>query len=193
MLVIEFRLRITGTGPLLMHSGRLIDPLDPIAKAMSKVTAKRKKTEEDHLELARLEYLGGLYLIEGIGPYLPGENISRALVDAAKITRNGRNLTRALLITTNENPIAYTGPRTADGLWADENFRLRSPAKVQMSRVMRTRPMFRDWATTADGILDTDVLDFDEFTRIAATAGQMVGLGDWRPRYGRFTVQVQAL
>ena len=194
--MIDFTITITGTAPLLMHSSRLANPLDPSTRALKKVTAKRTKTEEDYEEMARIEHGAGLYLIPKVGPYIPGENIMRCLVDAAKITKRGRDITRGVLITTDENPVSYKGPRTTDALWADENFRLMSPVKVGMARVMRCRPMFREWVTQADGILDPQVMNLDDLVGIVATAGQMIGLGDWRPRYGRFSaalVQVKAV
>lgn len=186
----EFTLSITGTTALLMHNAQLCNPLNVTAKAMKTVSGKRKKTDDDHLEMARLEFLGGLYLDPDIGPFIPGENIQRCLVDAARITRDGVKVTRGVFIASDVNPLAYKGPRTASELWADENFRLMSAAKVQQSRIMRCRPIFREWRTEATGILDTSILDFADFKKIARTAGQLIGLGDWRPRYGRFTVDV---
>ena len=54
--------RIIGASPLLHHNGQLADPLNPHAKAMARVSSKRKKTEADHAELSDLEFMGSLYL-----------------------------------------------------------------------------------------------------------------------------------
>lgn len=189
----EFRITITGTAELLMHSARLSNPLDPIAKAMKKVSSKRTKTEADYEELARLEHAGSLYHDGEIGPYIPGENIQRCLVDAAKVTRAGVKVTRGVFIATDVNPLAYQGPRDVDALWADENFRHVASVKVQQNRVMRCRPRFRQWVTEAEGRLDEAVLSFEELEEIAATAGAMIGLGDYRPRFGRFAAEVVKL
>ncbi len=186
----EFTITLAGTHPLLMHSARLSDPLDTVAKAMKTVSSKRVKTEDDHMELARLEFTGSLYIHADLGPFVPGENIERCLVDAGRITRAGTKVTRALFIHTDMNPLIYPGPRDAKGLWADENFRHRASVKVQQNRVMRTRPQFREWELTAHGTLDTSVLSLEELKQIADTAGTMIGLGDYRPRYGRFTADV---
>ena len=35
--------------------------MNKFAKAMKAITSKRKKTDEDYIELARLEFFGGLY------------------------------------------------------------------------------------------------------------------------------------
>ena len=189
--MIDFRIRITGTAPLLMHSSRLSDPLNDATKALKKVTAKRQKTDEDHADIARLEHAGSLYIDPDVGPYLPGENISRALVDGARLTKQGIKVQRGVLIATDTNPLSYRGPRTVAGLWDDANFRHMASVKIGTSRTMRCRPVFREWTTEAEGVLDASLLDLADLQAIATTAGQMIGLGDWRPRFGRFTAVVE--
>lgn len=186
----KFTITIAGTAPLLMHNSRLANPIDPAAKAIKRVTGKRTKTDEDHEELARLEHVGSLYFDADAGPYIPADNIWRCLYDAAKKSKRGPKVKEGVFISTDVNPLAYRGPRDIDGLWKDENFRHIASAKVTTSRVMRCRPIFREWAVDAEGELDLAVLDLVELTQIAETAGHLVGLGDWRPRFGRFTATV---
>lgn len=189
----QFRITFTGTAELLMHNARLANPLDPATKAMKAVSSKRIKTDDDYEALARLEHLGSLYYDPEVGPFIPGQNVERCLVDAGKVTKSGVKVTRGVFISTNVNPLAYAGPRDPDGLWADENFRHMASVKVQQNRVMRCRPMFRQWLTAAEGTLDTAVLSLEELQSIADTAGAMIGIGDYRPRYGRFTAKVEKL
>lgn len=187
----RFRMTCVGTKPLLMHNARLSNPLDEVAKAMKRITAKRIKTDEDHEELARLEHMGGLYFDPEIGPYMPGQNFERCLVDAARITKSGKKIERGVFVDTDVNPISYDGPRDIDGLWKDENFRHAASVKVGTSRVTRTRPQFRSWAVEAEGEYDPTVVSLVELGEIATTAGLMIGLGDWRPRFGRFEATVE--
>ena len=189
--MIEFNITMTGTAPLLMHSSRLSNPLDPATKAIKKVSGKRTKTDDDHLELARLEHAGSLYFDETIGPYIPSDNIWRSLFDGAKKHKFGVKVKEGVVFQTDVNPLSYTGPRTVDGLWEDENFRHTASVKVGMARVTRTRPMFRQWVTEATGLLDPNVLDLEDLRMLAETAGSLIGLGDWRPRYGRYIAQIE--
>ena len=71
-----------GGAPLVCHNERLADPLDPIVRDIAAISKKRNKTEADHLEIARLEFHGGLYT-NGNGPCLPAWNILRCLQDGA--------------------------------------------------------------------------------------------------------------
>lgn len=183
-----FQMEIEGIAPLLMHSARLADPMDDATKALAAVTGKRKKTDDDHIEVARLEHLGSLYISQEFGPFIPGQNIEAALFRGAARTKQGTALKSALLIPTNVNPLIYKGPRDAQGLWDDKGFVHRSSVKVGTSRVIRTRPVFASWQLGFEGDLDTEVVDKNSFETIADTTGRLVGLGDWRPRFGRFTV-----
>ncbi|HEX2578660.1 MAG TPA: hypothetical protein VHK88_20115 [Aquihabitans sp.] len=189
----KVRISIEGTAPLLCHNIQLADPLNPIAKAMKAISAKRKKTEDDHEQLARLEFEGGLYLAPGVGPYVPGVNIEKSIVEGARITKQGKQVERGLFVTDNEVPLLYQGPRAVEDLWADVNFRSSMAVKVGQARVMRTRPIFRSWALDVDAEVDPALLDMANLSAICEDAGRMVGIGDYRPRFGRFDVEVHAL
>lgn len=189
----KFRLTCTGVDPLLMHNARLSDPLDKIAKQMKAISAKTKKTEADHLELGRLEHMGGLYLDSEFGPYIPGQNFEAMLYKAAGQVKNTPKVKSALIVETNVNPLIYKGPRTVDDLWGDLNFVHRASVKISQKRIMRTRPVFRQWEVSCDGNLDTQQVNPDELHQLVDIGGRLIGLGDWRPRFGRFTGKVEML
>lgn len=178
--------QIKGVSPLLQHNGQLADPLNKWAKEMKKISGKRAKTEADFAELARLEFMGGLYLHNG-EPCLPGELLEAAFVEGAKKLRKGQQA-KAGIIVDGFASLAYDGPRKPDELWEDESFRLTAGVRVQRNRVMRTRPIFRDWSVQVDVDFMPDVLNKTDIDEIVAACGRVVGLGDWRPRFGRFDV-----
>lgn len=189
----KFRINVVGTETLLMHNARLADPLDEWAKKLKRVSAKQKKTEDDYQEMAKLEFLGGLYYDQELGPFIPGQNFERCIVDAGKKLKLGTKLKSAMVIQTNLNPLSYKGPRDLDGLLADQNFRHRASAKVGVVRIMRTRPQFRSWSCYADGDLDETQMDFDQLRQVVSIAGNVIGMGDWRPRFGRFDATLEKI
>lgn len=197
--MIPFRITFEGTGAgLLMHSSVMADPLDPKAKALKRLTKKLNKTDEDHREMQQVEMSGGMYHDPDIGPYIPSDNIWRCLYDAGKRRKLGVKIKEGLLIDAGDdgrgvNPLSYTGPRDKPSLIADANFRFTVSCKIGVQRVMRTRPLFRNWRVDAEGVLDPNVLDLAELEQVAEMAGLYVGLGDWRPRYGRFVSTVTAI
>lgn len=186
-------LRIQGTTPLIMHNAQLSDPLNQFTRALKEMTSKRIKTEDDLKEMARREWAGGLYFNPEIGPYIPGQNVERSLLDAARMNKLGKTIERGVFVTTNENPLIYSGSRDIEKMIDDENFRLMSSVKVGQQRVMRCRPLFRDWAIKAELYVDETQLDLSSLRGIVERAGKFIGLGDWRPRYGRYIATVEEI
>lgn len=179
---------VVGSAPILMHNGRLSDPLDPATKALAEVTKKRGKTDADHEECARREFLGGLYMSEA-GPVIPASVIESTLVNAAKKKKLGVQAKAGLLVEK-DAALEYDGPRTADELWADGRFRFSTSARVQNKRVVRTRPMFYPWKAILEVEYLPDQLNRGEVIEMVSIAGRVVGFCDWRPRFGRFTAEV---
>lgn len=181
--------RIVGVSPLIMHNGALANPLNQIAKEMRRVSGKRAKTEADFEELARLEFLGSLYLSGG-EPCIPGEVFEAALTEAAKKMRRG-NQAKAGIVCLGNFRLEYEGPRKPDDLWADEQFRLVVGVRIQRAKVMRTRPIFRDWAAEISIDFRPGDLNRSEVEEMVRVAGDVVGIGDWRPKFGRFTAELR--
>ena len=75
--------RIKGVVPTIMCNGQTSDPLNPFAKQMKKISSKRNKTEDDHLELARIEWHASLYVDAKGRPCWPSENIEAMMIAAA--------------------------------------------------------------------------------------------------------------
>jgi hypothetical protein len=179
---LSFRLR--SVSPLLMHSGQLADPLNPHTKAMKAISGKRKKTEADFAQLAKLEWFGSLYLHDG-APCLPGEVIEAGLIEAARKMRRGQEA-KAGIISDGFFALDYDGPRDPEALWADIRFRFSTGVRVQRNRVIRTRPRFDEWTATVEVDYLPDQLNPAEVTDMMRTLGRIIGIGDWRPRFGRF-------
>lgn len=183
------KVRITGTRPMLMHSDKFADPLNPLTKAHKALTGKRKKTDEDHEAIAKSEWMGGLY-IDDRGPYMPGVNLDAALVAGAKLHKLGTTIKRSVEVMDEKCHLIFSGPKTPEALWDAGYYDARS-VKVSTSRLMRYRPMFREWALDCEIAFDADAINRSEVVRCLEDAGQYCGLGDYRPKFGRFTVEVQ--
>ena len=179
--------KLIGASPLLCHNGQLADPMNEMARRMKKVSGKKDKTDADFEELARLEWYGGLYL-DGGKPCLPGELIEATLVNAAKKQKRGKQAQAGLLCPSNYL-LEYDGPSDLEALWELPDFRLTCGVRVQRNRVQRTRPRFLPWAITIEVQYDPLMLNENDVRGIVQRAGSDIGFGDWRPKFGRFTVQ----
>lgn len=178
---------IKGMAPLLMHNGLLADPLNPITKAISKISSKKKKTEADHMEMGRLQWMGSLYLDAQGKLIIPAENIKAMLIRAAVKNKLGTAF-KAGVFCFEDPQLEYDGPKKKEKLWEDVRFRHRVPVKILMARVMRTRPMFSDWSMAFELKYLPEVVDVDQVKEAVVIAGRLIGLGDWRPNYGRFEI-----
>ena len=189
MAIKTLRFRASGES-LLMHNGLLADPLFSWTQAIAKVTSKRNKTDADQMEIARLEWYGGLYLMGG-KPCLPGDVIQATLAEAAKALKLGKATKRTVFVPDNY-PLHFEGEEEWDGTeeslvkaWASGKYSNRSMVRVGMSKVARTRPLFTNWSVEFEIEFDDKSMNREEIEEIVRLAGR-VGFGDWRPRHGRF-------
>jgi hypothetical protein len=177
----------TGIRPLIMHNGELANPMSRVAKAMKEISGKRKKTDADFEALARLEFEGGLYWDDEVGPYMPSDNIEGCIQAGAKKNRMGKDVQAAVFVADDVVKVEYDGPRSVDELYADRRFVLQKGVKVTTSRIIRTRPMFpTGWRISFTLEYDETIINEGSLRKAMTDAGSLVGLGDWRPKFGRF-------
>jgi hypothetical protein len=185
-VLIDKNYEIVGACPLILHNGQLIDPMNPYSKAIKEITGKRKKTEADHEELAKREWLGGLYLKDE-KPVIMGLMVKAMLIESAKKNKLGKAFKPAIFIN-GAFPIVYDGPQDVYELWENPDFRLTCNVKVGQSSIIRTRPKFNVWRLQFAVTIDDEQISVRDVDEALVRAGQIIGLGDWRPQFGRFTV-----
>jgi hypothetical protein len=186
----RLKFRLTGIAPLIMHNGRMADPMDQYSRAIKEISSKRKKVDADFEEMARLEWMGGLYLSNG-APCIPDYVLEAALIGrggAARSQKMGKEAAAGMFVMQSF-PLEYEGPKDPAELWKIEEFRLARAVRVGQARVIRTRPIFREWASSVEIEFDLDFLNADHIRQWMEIAGSKVGLMDWRPKCGRFTVE----
>ena len=188
----KIHIRISGKTPMLMHSAATVDPMSPDAMWVSELGKKRNKTEEDHLELSRREWLVSMYRLAG-KIYLPIDNFHACLYAAAKRFKEGPVFVGHLV--TQRCDLKTDLPDNFDEAWAisqdvddERSWVDRRSVKVGQARLMRTRAIFREWS------LDVELLsqvDSGHYERWLSMAGTGIGLGDFRPQkgglFGQFT------
>lgn len=186
---VSAQVRFEGEAPLLMHADTLLDITHPITREFKALAAKRggTRTIDDEMNLARLEWLAGIYHDEEIGPYIPGGSVKRAITQAATRFNKGEPLKRGLIVEQLKIPVEYEGPRDLDGLWEEGYRDMRGAVNSgrNSGRVQRCRPLFEEWALTFDVSWDPKEADRDTLAFILEFA-QVRGIGDFRPEFGTF-------
>jgi hypothetical protein len=185
---------IRGLSPLMMHNGRLANPYDPIVRQIKEITGKRSgKTEADATRLMDLEFEGGLYLDDDGCVVVPGENIEGMIAGGGvKNERMNKSSYLAGIICDGAWPLKYEGPKAVAGLMADHRFRDVRGVVVDNKRVMRCRPIFRSWSLEFTVHYMPETINPSQVYRAVETAGRIVGLCEYTPKFGRFVVESPA-
>ena len=173
----SYTVTIEGTAPLLMHR------FDEIAQAqLSGEVKKTKGAKETPAEQAER----AAYRLENGNLYLPAEALYNALVKSAaglKVT-GGRGKTYKASAQGNLN----ITPEYIDLGVKDYAIDTRT-ARIQRTACLRSRPRLDKWrATFTVELFDEDLTPKEVLAEMIATAGQQVGVLDYRPRFGRFMV-----
>lgn len=62
------------------------------------------------------------------------------------------------------------------------------PVVINRARVLAWRPMFTNWSCEFTINVTDDMIDTNVLKEILIEGGRHKGLGDWRPKFGRFEV-----
>jgi hypothetical protein len=208
ILAADGRTDVGGTS-LVMHSERLVDPLDEFNIAVAERSKKRNKTLADHADMGRFEFFGGMYTHPlltmamitstngketGAVPVIPAVNILRCLqAGASAKSKDGENVKRGVHFLEDFATLEFDGPKDPVKLYQDPDgrFLLRKSVGIQRKRTMRTRPMFTDWSMRLPIEIDPHVFNLTVIKAAWEYAGRYVGLGEMRPVYGRFVGTVE--
>ncbi len=179
---------IEGSYPLLMQSDKLADPIGPDAIKLKEYSGKRKKTDEDYEAMKKIEWFANLYTDDKKTIVIPLANLYRMMVDAAKLSKRGKMIERSVLQDDMDFPLEFDGPKDLRALYEKDEFVDRRTVVVRGSRVVRTRPRFPQWKLTFQLKYDPSIANPKDLDEILHSAGKYVGLGTYRPRFGRFEV-----
>lgn len=179
---------ITGVSPLLMHNGQTADPLNKFSKAIKEISGKRKKTDEDYAEMSRIEWHAGLYTDGEEKIILPSTLIESSIIDGAKKNKLGKAFKSSVFV--NDDSILDIGRKysKASELWTEDQYRDVRGVRVGQARIMRTRPIFRSWKAVVAVLYDDEQVNVGDVNQAIVNAGRISGVGDFRPKFGRFDV-----
>jgi hypothetical protein len=167
---------VQGSADFLFHRWNS-EAVDEKAKAAKNSTGKKTDNIESYV-----------YRTEGGELAIPGEYLRGALINAAKFRQDPRSprksamdLFKAAIVVT--TPLATLG--TIDWDYLD-----RRRVMVQRQGINRTRPAMRaGWQVTFDlMVVLPEYIDRNMLRETVESAGRLIGLGDFRPTYGRFGI-----
>lgn len=187
-------LNLIGQSDLLLQSDRGANPLAKATIAHKALTSKRKKTDEDHMAIARSEYMLAFYPGDNI--VIPTTNVKSAIVEGAKLNKLGSAFNRCVMILDETAPITHSGPKTKPEMWETPRCVDCRSVKVGTARLMRYRPRLSDWSLSVLIHFDERMIERAQIITAAQNAGRFIGIGNYRPArggmFGRFDVEAIA-
>jgi len=187
---------ITGISPLLLNNPQTADRFNKYAKRMSEIAAKgKRRTDEDYLELRDLEVRSKLYWDDKIKVYVPSTWVATAMESVSFVICKISKAKLRGMVFMNEDKLklSYTGsaklkaPEDAVKL---EEFRHLMLLKQGSNKLAKAFPIFHTWSFS--GSLDYEPTEVDgaDLQRMLERAARYGGFGDFRPRFGKATVEV---
>lgn len=188
---------IKGIRPMLHNNGMMADRLYPwkIKLAAIEKTKASKRTDSQWAEYEELQWLGKLYWSEARNCIaMPVDNLHACIVAGARKAKQGKNFEAAVFFDDDsafvEVKHELTG-KTKAQMYADSRYVFRKPVVIGLAKVISIRPMIpTGWTLTTKISYDDSVIPNSEtVVEAMVQAGSLCGLGDWRPRFGRFVVE----
>ncbi len=194
---------------MITNNGANIDPLSPINKLKKEFTSKRKKTDDDYRNIARIEWFQTLYLSGRLilelrddkfyaetknlpTLVLPVKCVRATIIAGAKHNKNGKNIVRAIQFEKVDffRP-SETGKKMSfpdiNAMSDDLSYVDATPMTVNRAKVLKHRAIFAQWGFSVTGGIAEDILDPQAFEDAIAIAGRYEGINDSRAYgYGRF-------
>lgn len=164
---------------------------------MKQISGKRKKVEADYDALAKLEWLSSLYFASN-DLVIPDYVLEATFIGGAKKSRRSPEIKAGMFFTSHAS-LQFNGKPSEvnieelEKLFAEGNHLHEAIVRVGQAKVVRTRPIFKDWECEAIAQYDPSITNLSALKEIADDAGRQVGIGDWRPKYGRFAATVEEL
>ena len=184
------KIRLRGASQMILHNGQTANPLNRYAKQLKAVSGKRNKTEDDLEALAKIEFLAGWYQNPAGAYTLPAHNIEAAMLEGAKRDKNGRLVQGGVFVVDDPLLVFPGSDKSPDELWKAGENALMVSVRVQRNRVMRTRPVIpAGWTAEVEVKYDPTIIEPPVIVQALEVAGLERGLGDWRPKFGRFLVE----
>ena len=182
--------KITGVEPLLLNNPRTVDVFDAYAVAKKAITGKNKKTEEDQLELRRLDVEAKLYFDAELGVFVPSRWLLASLAQNcwARIDVSKAKIRAAVFATETKIKLHFKGGdlvRTLADISGNPAFMHIKLLPQKGVRIAKAMPIFHDWSFESALEYDPSIVDRAGLVSLLDYSAKYGGFGDFRPTYGR--------
>lgn len=185
----KIKLQIEGTQPLMLNNNQVVNPFNKYTKMLKPLTSKKKKTEEDMVEIYRIQFESSLYM-KGDTYIIPLDHFWKSVCTAAKEQKLGKKFEQSFQIFEDcilDFPEKNMSP---DELYADgAHVDVRVGVLGGRASVPVCRAIFTEWKTTLECFYDETQIDKSDVLRFFEIAGLRYHIGTYRKKYGGFSVK----
>ena len=172
-MAVEVKVKIKGISDYLQHKR----PFEEDDKALQKRTGEVDYSKEVEKTV---------YREDDIGCFIPAKHLRACMVQAGSAFKLKGNQTYRRML----NAVVEVDPDRVPLKKKNFDYVHKEFVKLQGNQVLRYRPAYtKGWeAEFKLLILDEEQIPVDVAKQILEYAGKFVGIGDWRPHFGRFEV-----
>lgn len=182
------RFKIAGTTPLMLNNPQTVNPFNEYSKMLKPLTSKRKKTDDDLMEISRIKFLASLYIDNGVY-VIPATHFEKSIIDASKERKLGKKFERSFRIFNNCLLEFKDKDKTPEQLYELETYTDTRNVGIKDSKITTTRAIFPEWSTEVECIFDETQIDENDVIDIFEIAGLRYGVGTYRRLYGHYKVE----
>ena len=196
MAIRYMKATFSGINPLLQNNPQTVDRFNPYTRAMKRINDKKtRRTDDDYLELKNIEVRSKIYWEDGMGIYVPSAWVSAAIAaNSFKRVKISKADVRGGVFTAQDKlPLKYRGMskvKTPDDIVGNDEFRLDMTLKQGQVRVVKSVPIFHEWSFECGLEYDDSVIDANSMENVISHVAKYGGFGDFRPTFGRATVEI---
>jgi hypothetical protein len=167
---------IEGVAPILFHRWN-VEAVETKAKAAKGSAAKKSDDVESYL-----------YRNDAGEICLPGEYLRQSIIHAAKFRQDPRSPRKSAMDLFKAAVISLTPLASMHA--TEPDFLDRRRVMVQRNGITRTRPAMKEgWRAEIDLMVNIpEYVPPGLLRQVIDDAGRLIGVGDFRPTYGRFAV-----
>lgn len=120
--------------------------------------------------------------------FIPSENVEATIVGGAKKNKKGKQIQKTVMIYPDKIPVIGMEDVSIHEMIQMDCYKDIRNVKIGQSKTLRCRPRIDNWSLEFIVEYEPDIISGEDIETAIRVAGREVGLCDYRPKYGRFTV-----
>lgn len=197
--------KFTGIRPMVMSNPQTVQISNSYATESRRLggllkNARKKQDENKLVELEqsqmRNDWEASAYWDDKEKKFFLPDTVILACIRAgAAASKKGKDIERAVIVSETQAYIETSvSHRTMEAAYKDNAFKLSGPCKIPPKTgalIWKCRCMMpTGWSLTFTLEYDEDIVAMKSLEQALEMAGRLCGIGGWRPKFGRFTVEI---